>query len=269
VAFTELHNEVQVGHLADGLAGTRDDVVVALKPRLERGLAAFHARHPDRLCTVNYAGVPVGAMRGVPDEVDVLVVHPYVYGVLDAFIADFGLRGPPAAFDQARAGRELLLPGAPDLGEWTVPPEQEWRLVATIVSAPEIYVHDWGNAESIDRWLYEHYGAHQEQMRTKLALWLDVAHDWAAARGVPLVLGEGWIGYTPRDGRFEEGPVGAEFCRLAMRESVRVEAWGTLVCSNAAPQHAMWQDITLQVECNALFSTPPSPVPTVSPGDIS
>ena len=262
IAFTEIHNEVQVGHLADGLTGDRADLVVALRPRLERAVDVFHARHPDRLCTVNYAGVPVGAMRGIPENLDVLVVHPYVYGVLDALIAEYGLRGPVGAFDEDRAQRDLLLPGAPGLSQWTVPDGQQWRLTATIVSPAEIYVHDWGNAEAIDRWLYEHYGAHRQEMSTKLALWLDAAHDWAVDHGVPLVFGEGWVGYTPRDCRFEEGPVGAEFCRLAMRESVRVQAWGSIVCSNAAPQHAMWADVALQTECNAIFD----PHHSVRPG---
>ena len=94
-------------------------------------------------------------------------------------------------------------------------------------------------------------------MVATLRTWLDVARDWAAAHGVPLVFGEGWIGYTPRDGRFEEGPVGAEFCRLAVEESTRVGAWGTIVCSNAAPQHAMWADIALQQQCNQAFLAAP------------
>lgn len=252
IAFTEIHNEVQVGHLADGLAATDlDERVVQLRPRLTRALDVFHARHPDRPVTVNYAQVPAGGMRGIPDNVDVLVTHPYVYGVLGAFIAEFGLRGPAAEFDQARADTEILRPGAPRLAEWV--PAQEWRLKATIVSRPEVYVHDWCDAEAVDRWLYRRYGAWEQQMVTTLRLWLDVARDWALAHGVPLVFGEGWIGYTPKDGRFEEGPVGAEFCRLAVRESVRVDAWGTVVCSNAAPQHAMWADVALQQQCNAAF----------------
>jgi hypothetical protein len=92
-------------------------------------------------------------------------------------------------------------------------------------------------------------------MITTLRLWLDAARDWATSHSVPLVFGEGWIGYTPRDGRFEEGPIGAEFCRIAIDESTRVGAWGTIVCSNAAPHHAMWSDITLQQECNEAFRT--------------
>jgi hypothetical protein len=253
VAFTEIHNEVQVGHLADGLPSQPEERVVALRPRLERALELFHRHHPERPVTVNYARVPVGAMRGIPETVDVLVTHPYVYGVLGAFIDAYGLRGRPEDFDQALAERDVLLPGAPKLAEWT--PDEPWRLAATIVAVPEIYVHDWGDAEAIDRWLYRHYPIWEEAMTGTLGLWLDVAHDWATSHDVPIVFGEGWIGYTPRDGRFEEGPVGAEFCRLAIDESVRVGAWGTVVCSNAAPHHAMWADAALQQQCNEAFRT--------------
>jgi hypothetical protein len=54
VAFTEIHNEAQIGHLADGLA---DDVdaVVALRPQLERAVDLFHARHPGRRSTASTA----------------------------------------------------------------------------------------------------------------------------------------------------------------------------------------------------------------------
>ena len=253
VAFTEIHNEVQVGHLADGLPTDPDERIVALRPRLERALAAFHRRHPDRPVTVNYARVPVGAMRGIPETIDVLVTHPYVYGVLGAFIETYGLRGRIEDFDQSRAHLEVLRPGAPKITEWA--PDQPWRLTATIVAKPEIYVHDWGNAEAIDRWLYRNYPTWEQAMITTLRTWLDVARDWAASHGVPIVFGEGWIGYTPKDCRFEEGPIGAEFCRLAIDESMRVHAWGTVVCSNAAPHHAMWSDIALQQLCNEAFRT--------------
>jgi hypothetical protein len=253
VAFTEIHNEVQVGHLADGLPTDPDERIVALRPRLDRALAEFHRRHPDRPVTVNYARVPVGAMRGVPETIDVLVTHPYVYGVLNAFIETYGLRGEVEDFDQGRAQREILRPGAPLITEWA--PDQPWRLTATIVAKPEIYVHDWGDAAAIDRWLYRNYPTWEQAMFATLRAWLDVAQDWAIEHGVPMVFGEGWIGYTPKDCRFEEGPIGAEFCRAAIDESLRVNAWGTVVCSNAAPQHAMWADIALQQQCNEAFRT--------------
>jgi hypothetical protein len=252
IAFVEVHNEVQAGHLGEGIAGTRDEITVGLRPRLERAVTRFHELQPTVPVTVNYAQVPVAGMRGIPENIDVLVTHPYVYGVLAAFISEYGLRGPVAEFDQDKA-REILLPDAPPLSEWG--PDAAWRNRATIICAPEIYVHDNGDAEAIDRWLYRHYGAWEQAMYDRLTLWLDVARDWAIVHGVPLVFGEGWIGYTPRDGRFEEGPLGAEFCRRAIDESIRVGAWGTIVCSNAAPQHAMWADIALQQQCNRAFSS--------------
>jgi hypothetical protein len=260
IAFTELHNEVQWTHLTEGLWSdgvTMDDVIVALEPRLERGLLRFHERHPARPCTVNYSRVPFGAMRGIPNSIDVLVTHPYIYGVLDEVTEAFNLRGAVADFDKAAADAAgLLLPDAPEPTDWTVPPGSEWKLEATIVGKPEIYMHDWIDIEAFDRYLYERYGNHHIEMVRILSTWIDVAADHAAARGIPCVFGEGWVGYTPRESNFEEGPIGAEFCRLAVSESRRIDAWGTIVCSNAAPHHTMWSDVALQQQCNALFVSP-------------
>jgi hypothetical protein len=253
IAFTEVHNEVQAGFLADGL-GSRDhdERALLLRPRLERAVDAFHVRHPERPIGVSYAFVPTAVMRGVPENIDVLVTHPYVYGVLGEFIAEYGLRSPLADFDQDRVARELLRPDAPPITSWR--PDAAWREQATLISVPEIYTHDWGDPEAIDRWLYRRYPGWERAMHATLRTWIGVAADWAAAHRVPTVFGEGWVGYTPRDCRFEEGPVGAEFCRYAVDESTRVDAWGTVVCSNAAPQHAMWADRDLQRSCNAAFA---------------
>ncbi|THV36470.1 cellulase-like family protein [Glycomyces buryatensis] len=252
IAYTELHNEVQIGHLTEGLRGA-EDAVVELQGRLENGIAAFQARHPEVLCAPNYGGVPVGAMRGLPRNATALAVHPYVYGVLNDLVEEFGLRRPIADFPQERADAELLRPGAPRIADWVLPAGNEWKLRASIMQPAEIYVHDWCDPAKFDRWLYDRYGAHRLAMAVQLRDWIDVAADYAARLGIPLVFGEGWVGYTPRDARFEEGPVGTQICRDAIAHSVRVGAWGSLVCSNAAPQHAMWADEALQRECNALL----------------
>ncbi|WP_030154555.1 cellulase-like family protein [Glycomyces sp. NRRL B-16210] len=252
VALVEPHNEVQAGHLTAGLPGALDPVI-ELQSRLEAGIAAFRARHPEVLCAPNYAGVPVGAMRGLPRNATALVFHPYVYGVLDDLVQEFALRGDPADFPQERADAELLRPEAPRFTDWAPPADAGWKLRASIVGRAEIYVHDWCDPVKVDRWLYERYGAHRIAMARELRDWIDVAADHAARLGVPLLFGEGWVGYTPRDCRFEEGPVGAQICRDAVAHSVRVGAWGSIVCSNAAPQHAMWADADLQRECNAML----------------
>ncbi len=252
--LTELHNEVQIGHLTAGLGTPRGDASVpALTPRLEAGIARFRERHPDRPVTVNYAGVPVAHMSALPRDMDALVVHPYVYGVLDELISHFGLRGAPEDFDAERV-RELLRPGAPSFEDWQLPPEKAWKLEATIVCAPEMYTHDWCDPQAFDRWLYDRWAVHARAMHDRLTLWLDVAADVAGHRGIPLILGEGYVGYTPAHGRFEEGPVGAQLCRFAVREASRVGAWGAVVCSNAAPHHSMWSDVDLQRECAAILT---------------
>lgn len=260
IAFTELHNEVANGHLMDGLDVNwqthTNEAVIALEPRLSRGIRRFHDLQPEYPVTVNYAFVPVGAMRAIPREIDVLAVHPYVYGVLNEFTETFDLRGSLADFPrEAVENAGVLRPGAPNATEWTLPAKDAWKLDATIVGKPEIFLHDWIDTAAFERFLYERYQSHHIEMERVLRVWLDVAADTAAARGIPLVFGEGWIGYTPLHSTFEEGPVGAAYCRYAMRESVRVGAWGTIVCSNAAPHHPMWQDISLQHECNQIFTT--------------
>jgi hypothetical protein len=255
IAFTELHNEVIDGHLADGIeVDSRVEVYRAMTSRLSAGLARFHELQPTRPVTVNYARVPVEAMNSIPEDVDVLVFHPYVYGVLDEVVEALDLRGGLDTFDQARAvATGILRADAPDARTWVLPDALAWKMRATIVGKPEIFLHDWVETGAFDRFLYERYESHRAEMNRTLREWLDCAADAGWARGVPVVFGEGWIGYTPLDSEFEGGPVGADFCRRAVAESRRIGAYGTLVCSNAAPHHSMWWDVKLQQECNAAF----------------
>jgi sugar-binding cellulase-like protein len=250
VAFVELHNEVQIGRLADQLGA---DPYPGLQGRLEKGIDRFKQRHPSIRVTANYARVPAGRMRFLPRNAEVAVFHPYVYGVLGELVDTFALRDDTRPFPQQRAYDELLRPEAPPLGEWQPPAADRWRMDATVMRPRELYVHDWCDPDAWDRWLYERYGAHHHATYQLLDLWMEVAADWAHERSVPLVFGEGWVGYTPLHTNFEEGPVGTAICRHAVRRSAELGAWGTLVCSNAAPQHPMWQDVALQVELNAAF----------------
>jgi hypothetical protein len=252
VAFVELHNEVQGGALTD-VVPPGVDPVLGLRDTLEAGIDRLKQRHPGVPVTANYARVPVGALRGVPRNADVAIFHPYVYGVLGQLVDEFALRNPSRPFPQQRAYDELLRDGAPPFEEWLPPEADRWRLDATVVRRREVYTHDWCDPVKWDRWLYDRYGEHRRAMTETLDIWLDAAADWAAAHDVPLVFGEGWVGYTPLYGTFEEGPVGAAFCEYAVRASIRVGAWGTVVCSNAAPQHPMWQDIGLQRRLNDEF----------------
>jgi hypothetical protein len=249
VAFVELHNEIQFS----GIAREMGVGIVGLRDTLERGIDRFRSRHPGVPVTVNYARVPVGEMRGLPRNMGVAVFHPYVYGVLDQLVHEFALRDPARPYPQERAYRELLRDGAPPLAEWHPVGADRWKLEATLIPQREVYTHDWCDPDKWDRWLYDRYGEHRRAMRQVLDLWIDAAADWATDHDVPLVFGEGWVGYTPLHATFEGGPVGAEICAHAVRRSAEVGAWGTIVCSNAAPHHPMWNDVALQRRLNDDF----------------
>ncbi|MGW5162159.1 cellulase-like family protein [Nonomuraea wenchangensis] len=251
IAFVELHNEIQATWLTEALA-PGESPVLGLRPYLEKAVDTFKTRHPDTPVTVNYARVPHAEMRGIPADIDVAVFHPYVHGVLDELIDTFALRDTTVPFPQERARRELLRPDAPDLADWY--PEQQWRSAATVVPPREVYLHDWCDPARFDRWLYDRHAGYRYGMAERLRIWIEVAADWSAARDLPLVFGEGWVGYTPLHGTFEEGPVGAGICLDAVQHARDVGAWGTVVCSNAAPHHPMWADVDLQVTANALFT---------------
>ncbi|WP_456286420.1 hypothetical protein M1D46_01795 [Microbacterium sp. JZ70] len=254
VAFVELHNEVQYGMLTDGITRDGVDPVLLLTDRLTRGLDRFHHRLPHVPVTVNYARVPVNAMRAIPANIDVAVFHPYIYGALGELMETLALRDE-ARFDTARA-RPFLRPGAPEYEDWQPPQADLWRKEATIVGKPEIFVHDWCDPDAWDRYLYQRQALFDPEMHLKLQVWIDVAADFSRARGIPLVFGEGWIGYTPLNTWYEEGPIGTEFHRTAARRARDVGAWGAVVSSNAAPHHPMWGEIELQRECTDLFGGP-------------
>ena len=253
IAFTELHNEVQGGRLTDDIDPSQDPIL-ALQPRLEAAVERFRERAPGQLIAVNYAWVPTGSMRGVASNVDVAIFHPYVYGVLEELNRTFALRQPELPFPQQRADAELLREGAPPADEWLPPQIDRWRLHATIVPAREVYVHDWCDPVKYDRWLYERYATHRTSMRDVLRTWMLVAADWALNYDVPLVFGEGWVGYTPLLSTFEDGPVGAGICTEAVHQAAQLGAWGTVICSNAAPHHPMWDDVALQHRLNTDFA---------------
>lgn len=252
VVFTELHNEMATGHLTDGLEGP--DLVVQLHDRLARGVERFHELRPGDKCAANYSRVPIGQMRGIPDACDVLVCHPYVYGVLDDLITEFGLRS--GSFDPGPLVAAGLV--RPDAGPYPMPGTDSWRYRATIMRLPEMWTHDNVDPVAWDAWLYSRLGGRLSAMYDRLDLWLDAAHDWALEHDADLVFAEGWVGYTPLEGTFEEGPIGKQIILHAMRRSGELDARGTMPCSNAAPHHPMWADRDFIADANRTYlSTPP------------
>lgn len=64
-------------------------------------------------------------------------------------------------------------------------------------------------------------------------------------------VGEGWVGYTPLHGDFEEGEIGRALAEHGVRIALEHGVWGVVLCSNAAPHHPMWQLREWQAALNA------------------
>lgn len=227
VALVELHNEVDFSilpALADGGAAE---------------VAWLRHRHPDLLVTASYGKPPHLAMHRVPAGLGAAQFHVYSYGVLDALQQRIDIRSEGAAGFPGAALRELLRADAPDPAEYGRP--VEWKTAATVVTDRMLYGYDWIDPDAWDEWLVDNYPRFHEVMRREIASRVIAVAAWARWRGVPAVVGEGWVGYTPLHGGFEEGPIGLALAEHGIETALARGVWGVVLCSNAAPHHPMWQ----------------------------
>lgn len=237
VAFTELHNEIDFS-----LVGELDERAMASMQRVRD-------QHPGQLVTASWGKPPHLDMAAIPSGIDTAQFHIYSYGVLDALQSLIDLRAHGSdGFPNAKL-RGLLRDDAPSFIEYGTP--EPWKLEATVITDQMIYGYDWIDADRWDLWLYEHYALHAEAMRREIESRLAAVAAWSKRAGVPHVIGEGWIGYTPLDGTFEEGPVGRALAEHGIRAALANDAWGMVLCSNAAPHHPMWADVAWQQRMNA------------------
>jgi hypothetical protein len=249
IAYAELHNEVEVTKLRE-MARDGEDIYAAEKPYLAEAITLLREQHPDILFTVCYAHAPETHMRDMPENLQVAHFHLYLYGVLGQLFQELNIWRPAGSFPTSLA-RELLRPDAPAFEEWLPRAGEAWRLKATGVSRRLFYLHDWVDPDKWDLWLYEHYHYHREAMRQAVAFHLEMIADWAQQQHIPAVIGEGYVGYTPLLTNFEEGPVGKNIAEYAIATCQRLNFWGTILCSNAAPHHPFWQDVAWQQRMNA------------------
>jgi hypothetical protein len=247
IAYTELHNEVEYSKLT-AIAQPDEDPYAAMKPFIEEAVGDLRAQHPDILITACYARPTVYRLRDLAANLQVAHIHLYIYGVLEELFQAVGLRGSEPFPNEAT--RAILRPGAPPFAAWTPPAGQEWRLQATGINRRLFYVHDWADPDKWDLWLYERYGAYREAMRQDIQQRLAALADWAGQHGIPAVIGEGYVGYTPLLATFEEGPVGKDIAEYAIDTCLRLNVWGVILCSNAAPHHPFWQDVVWQQTWN-------------------
>ena len=226
IALVELHNEVDFSIL----------------PALEDGGAAeverLRQRHPDLLVTASYGKPPHLDMHSVPTALGAAQFHVYSYGVLDALQQRIDIRSEGTEGFPNTELTALLRDGAPSIEEYGR--AEDWKFRATVVTDQMVYGYDWIDPQKWDAWLIEHYLPFAHVMKREIASRTIAIARWARWQGVPAIIGEGWVGYTPLDGGFEEGEIGRALAEHGVRTALEHGLWGVVLCSNAAPHHPLW-----------------------------
>ncbi|MBM7503920.1 cellulase-like family protein [Agromyces aurantiacus] len=260
-AFDRLLTDLEAAGLADAIAFTElhNEVDFSILPPIEQdGEAAIRwlgARHPGQLVTASYGKPPHLAMHRVSPALGVAQFHVYSYGVLDALQRRIDIRSEGTeGFPNAEL-RTLLRADAPSFAEYGRP--AHWKLEATVITDQMLYGYDWIDPAKWDAWLVAHLDPYREVMLREVESRVVAIAEWARWRAVPAVVGEGWVGYTPRDGRFEETGFGLELAEHGIRTALAHGVWGVVACSNAAPHHPMWADVAWQRRMTALITEGP------------
>lgn len=248
VAYVEVHNEVDNCALVPADPSTPraegESRYARLHGPLSRALDLLRTRHPHIPASYSIAETDPLDLADLPEQAQVAHFHFYVYGVLGALYRAVGLGhgsepAPDAAAWPTPELAAMLRPDAPAFADHR--PDDAWQLAATGIPRELFYVHDWVDPDRWDLWLYEHYLPHRAAMRQTLDLWIDAVAGLARRRGVPAVLGEGVLGYTPRLARFEEDPVGKDLAEYVVDRCLAAGFHGTVLTSNAAPHHPTWR----------------------------
>lgn len=237
VAMVELHNEVDFSILPALADGGAEQV------------RRLRARHPDLLITASYGKPPHLAMHRVPEGLGAAQFHVYSYGVLDELQRILDIRSEGSDVFPNAALSAMLRRDAPSPTEYGR--AQEWKYRATVVTDQMIYGYDWIEPSAWDAWLFENYPRFAAVMHREIESRTIAIAEWARWKHAPAVIGEGWVGYTPLHGTFEESDIGRDLAEHGIDTALRHGVWGVVLCSNAAPHHPMWQQKDWQREVNA------------------
>ncbi|GAB2845707.1 cellulase-like family protein [Microbacterium insulae] len=237
IAMVELHNEVDYS------------ILPALANGGVAAVALLRAKHPDLLFTASFGKPPHLAMHALPDGLSAAQCHVYSYGVLDELQKILAIRSDRSPGFPNAPLRSLLRADAPTPEEYGR--AASWKFEATVVTDQMIYGYDWIDPVAWDAWLFTEYPAYERVMLREIESRTIAIAAWARWKTIPAVVGEGWIGYTPLLGSFEESRVGHRLAEHGIETALRHGVWGVVLCSNAAAHHPMWRQREWQRQLTA------------------
>jgi hypothetical protein len=258
IAFVELHNELEISGLNQtGLdsgisSNDKAGLLANMRPYIEEALGYLRERHTDIMVSVSHVLTQDYPKQLVADHTQVGQFHLYLNGVLQELLDETGVWNEMVPFPNERV-KSLLRSDAPLYESYKLPAGEEWRLKGNPNGLRLFYLHDWADPDKWDLFLYERYSAHRLAMIQKTEQRLEDVAWWAKQNKLPVVIGEGYIGYTPLYATFEEGPVGKFIAENAIQKGMELGFWGMVLCSNCAPHHPFWQEIEWQKRLNSLI----------------
>lgn len=236
IAFVEIHNEIDFSMLPQDTAA------------LSEAIKFLKGKHPEQLVTASYGRPPHLDMASVCEDLEVAQFHIYAYGVLDALQQEIDIREDESTVFPNQKLASLLRKDAPSPSEYGSP--ADWKFEATVITRQMVYGYDWIDSDLWDRWLYANYGQYRSLMHKEISSRLEAIAAWSRRRNIPFVVGESWVGYTPLDAEFEDGPVGRELAEHGMETAFSLGAWGVVPTSNSAPHHPAWSQVDWQRRVN-------------------
>jgi hypothetical protein len=238
IEFIEIHNEVDFSPVgAWPKAGP---------PVLE----SLRQTHPNHRFTASFGKVWAHLWEVEP-AMDCGQFHVYAYGVLDAIQQATDIRGHACADFPNPLLRSLQCPGAPTFEEYGRP--EPWKLEATVVTDQMLYGYDTVDPQAWDAWLDAHLDEYHNSMTTAVETRVCQAASWGKQHNVPVAIGEGWIGYTPLHGGFEDGDFGRFLVERGVDVARAAGIWAVTPSSNAAPHHPLWSNVAWLESVNHSF----------------
>ncbi|MCZ0703168.1 hypothetical protein J2T56_001394 [Natronobacillus azotifigens] len=255
IAYVELHNEIEFGLLSQvaieaGIdSGDAGKLIQYTKPFVEEALDFLQKQHAELLITGCFTLSQPYSKVFLPENQQVGHFHMYINGVLIQLLNETGLTNSDSEFPNALV-KSMLRDDAPSFEAYQLPEGEEWRLFENPVGLKLLYLHDWCDPVKWDLYLYEHYGLYKQAMLQKVNDRFKDISEWASGHDLPIVIGEGYVGYTPLLAQFEEGPVGKDIAEYCVKKGMELDFWGMVLCSNCAPHHPFWSDISWQKKWN-------------------
>ena len=194
-----------------------------------QALALVQEKHPDVLSTVDFASADHLATF-FPDNAQVVDHHVYSDGVTNDLLEMMKKSGGANRFSYETGpvleGNDIRSLLRTDIMDW---PEFCRRTEGTRKGWwPTAWFYQNIDNSKYDAWCMAHYDSYRARIKESVEKAFYTAANFAKARGLPLVVDEGFVFYPPLHSRFVTTPEGRWGEEIAVNSAIAHGYWGIL-----------------------------------------